>query len=132
VKKRIIGAVFLVLLVGVGILVYLGQRTVQLEELYYSGTIEARSSNLSFQVNGRVTDMPVDEGQVVQEDQVLAVLDQSEYQARFEQAEANLESAVRNLERTETVLALYKETLPHDVACAEAGLKVLLSQSAGD
>jgi HlyD family secretion protein len=128
VKKRIIGAVFLVLLVGVGILVYLGQRTVQLEELYYSGTIEARSSNLSFQVNGRVTDMPVDEGQVVQEDQVLAVLDQSEYQARFEQAEANLESAVRNLERTETVLALYKETLPHDVARAEAGLKVLLSQ----
>jgi HlyD family secretion protein len=127
-KKRITAAIFFVLLVGVGILVYLGQRTVQLEELYYSGTIEARAAGLSFQVSGRLMDIPADEGQVVQEHQVLAVIDQSEYQARCEQAEANLESAVRNLERAETVLALYKETLPNDVARAEAGVKVLLSQ----
>ena len=96
-RKRIAAAVFFALLVGVGVLVYLGQRTVQLEELYYSGTIEARGAGLSFQVSGRVTDIPADEGQVIQENQVLAVIDQSEYQARFEQAEANLESAVKNL-----------------------------------
>jgi len=127
-KKRIVAAVFFALLVGVGILVYLGQRTVQLEELYYSGTIEARGAGLSFQVSGRVTGIPVDEGQVVQENQVLAVLDQSEYRARFEQAEANLESAVKNLQRAETVVTLSNETLPNDVARAEAGVKVLLAQ----
>jgi HlyD family secretion protein len=127
-RKRIVAAVFFVLLVGVGILVYLGQRTVKLEGLYYSGTIEARSAALSFQVSGRVIDIPADEGQFVNENQVLAVLDQSEYQARYEQAKANLESAVKNVQRAETVLALYKETLPNEVSLAEAGLKVLLSQ----
>jgi HlyD family secretion protein len=127
-RKRIVAAIFFALLVGVGILVYLGQRTVKLEELYYSGTIEARSAELSFQVSGRVIDIPVDEGQFVKENQLLAVLDQSEYQARYEQAKANLETAVKNVQSAETVLALYKETLPHEVARAEAGVKVLLSQ----
>ncbi len=127
-RKRIVAVVFFALLVGVGILVYLGQRAVQLEELYYSGTIEARGAELSFQVSGRVTGIPVDEGQVVQEYQVLAVLDQSEYRARYEQAEANLESAIKNLQRAETVVTLYKETLPNEVARAEAGVKVLLAQ----
>ncbi len=127
-RKRIVAAIFFALLFGVGILVYLGQRSVKLEELYYSGTIEARSAELSFQVSGRVADLPVDEGQFVKENQVLAVLDQSEYQAMHEQAKANLESAVKNLQRAETVLALYEETLPHEVARAEAGVEVLLSQ----
>jgi HlyD family secretion protein len=127
-KKRLVAAIFFVLLLGVGTLVYLGQRTVQLKELYYSGTIEARSAELSFQVSGRVIDIPVNEGQFVKENQLLAVLDQSEYQARYEQAKANLESAVKNVQRAETVLALYKETLPQEVARAEAGVKVLLSQ----
>lgn len=127
-RKRIVAAIFFVLLLGVGILVYLGQRKVQLEELYYSGTIEARRAELSFQVSGRVIEIPVDEGQFVKENQVLAVLDQSEYQARHEQAKANLESAVKNVQRAETVLALYEETLPNEIALAEAGVKVLLSQ----
>jgi HlyD family secretion protein len=127
-RKRIVAAIFFALLLGVGILVYLGQRKVKLEELYYSGTIEARSAELSFQVSGRVIDIPVDEGQFVQENQVLAVLDQSEYQARYEQAKANLESAMKNFQRAQTELALYEETLPNEVARAEAGVKVLLSQ----
>ena len=127
-KKRVVAVVFFVLLLGVGTLVYLGQRTVQLKELYYSGTIETRRAELSFQVSGRVVDIPADEGQFVQQNQVLAVLDQSEYQARYEQAQANLESAVKNVQRAETVLALYGETLPNEVARAEAGVRVLLSQ----
>jgi HlyD family secretion protein len=127
-RKKIVVGIFFVLLVGVGILVYLGQRNVTIEELYYSGTIEARCAELSVQVSGRVADIPVDEGQYVTEDQVLAVLDQSEYQAKYEQAQANLERAVRNLQRAETVLALYEETLPQEVARAEAGVKVLVSQ----
>ncbi|MFW6115337.1 MAG: HlyD family secretion protein [Thermodesulfobacteriota bacterium] len=127
-RKEIIAGIFVVLLVGVGILVYLGQRTVKLEELYYSGTIEARCAELSFQVSGRVVDLPADEGQPVEENQVLAVLDKSEYQARYEQAKATVESATKRLERAETVLELYKETLPHEVARAEAGVNVLLSQ----
>ena len=127
-KKRLIIIVFLVLLLGVGAYVYLGQRKVQVKETYYSGTIEARSAELSFQVSGRVVEILADEGERVQKDMILAKLDQSEYQARYEQAKANLESAVKNAQRAETVLALYEETLPAEVARAEATVKVLLSQ----
>jgi len=128
VKKRLIIIVFLALLLGVGTYVYLGQRRVQIKETYYSGTIEARSAELSFQVSGRVVEILADEGQGIQKDMILARLDQSEYQARYEQAKANLESAVKNAQRAETLLALYEETLPAEIARAEATVKVLVSQ----
>lgn len=127
-KKRLVIIIFFVLLFGVGIFVYLGQRNAQVTELYYSGTIEARNAQLAFQVSGRIFEIPVDEGQLVERDQTLAVLDKSEYQARYEQAKAHVEGSEKNLQRVETVLEVYKETLPDDVARAEAGVKVLLSQ----
>lgn len=127
-KKRLIVIVFLVLLVGVGTFVYFGQRNAQVRELYYSGTIEAKRAELSFQVSGRIVELLVDEGQFVERNQMLAALDQSEYQARYEQATANLESATKNVQRAETVLGVYRETLPDEVARAEAGVEVLVSQ----
>ena len=127
-KKRIVVIIFFFLLFGAGILVYLGQRNVQQRELYYSGTIEAKHAELGFQVSGRIRDVLVDEGQLVEKDQALAVLDQSEYQARHEQAKAHLESFIKNVQRLEVVLEVYKKSLPDEVARAEAGVKVLLSQ----
>ena len=120
--------IFFFLLFGVGVLVYLGQRSVQRRELYYSGTIEAKHAELAFQVSGRIIDVLVDEGQFVEKDQTLAIIDQSEYQAGYEQVKANLESSRKNLQRIETILDVYKKTLPADVTRAEAGVKVLLSQ----
>jgi len=127
-KKRIVVIIFFFLLFGAGILVYLGQRNVQQRELYYSGTIEAKHAELGFQVSGRIRDVLADEGQLVEKDQPLAVLDQSEYQARHEQAKAHLESFIKNLQRLEVVLEVYEKSLPDEVARAEAGVKVLLSQ----
>ena len=87
-KKRLIIFIFFILLFGVGALVYFGQRNEQLKEHYYSGTIEATQADLSFQINGRVIDVFVDEGASVKQGQILAGLDRSEYQARYEQAKA--------------------------------------------
>ena len=61
-KRALIGAVLL-LLAGVGALVYWGQQLRRGTELYYSGTIEAVQSNLAFQVGGRVQSVTIDEGQ---------------------------------------------------------------------
>ncbi|NVM25670.1 MAG: HlyD family efflux transporter periplasmic adaptor subunit [Desulfobacterales bacterium] len=127
-KKRVVVIAFFLLLLGVGTLVYLGQRNVQQRELYYSGTIEAKHAELAFQVSGRIRDVLVDEGQLVEKDQTLAVLEQSEYQVRHEQAKAHLESSIKSLQRLEMVLELYKKALPDEVARAQAGVKVLLSQ----
>jgi HlyD family secretion protein len=126
--KRILIIIFFLLLIGVSVFVYLGQHNAQLRELYYSGTIEAVHAELSFLVNGRTIDVPVDEGQSVKKGQLLVVLDQSEYEALYEQAIANMEKSIKNFEKAEKVLMLYKKTLPDDVARAEAGIKVLRSQ----
>jgi HlyD family secretion protein len=124
VKKRIVFLVFIVLLVGVSILVYWGQRKVRLEELYYSGTIEATDSKLAFQVGGRVIEVPVDEGYTVEKDQVLAKLDQSECQKRYDEAGARADAAIESLAQLKTQLEIYEKTLPAEVERARANLAV--------
>lgn len=124
-KKRILIVIFVVVLLGVGTLVYFGQRSVQLRELYYSGTVEATTSDLAFQVSGRVVKVLVDEGEGVEKDQFLAELERSEFEARCEQAKANLEASIKNLERLELVLEISQMILPAEVARAEAGVEAL-------
>jgi hypothetical protein len=46
-KKKVIIILFFCLLFGVGFLVYNGQRNLQMRELYYSGTIEAKQAGIS-------------------------------------------------------------------------------------
>ncbi|MBN2516292.1 MAG: HlyD family efflux transporter periplasmic adaptor subunit [Deltaproteobacteria bacterium] len=121
-KKRIIILIFIVLFLGVGSLVYFAQRKVQTEELYYSGTIEATTSELAFQVSGKVTNVSVEEGQTVKQGDVLAELDSSQYLARYEEVRANLQQAEKNLQRLQTLLEVHKKTLPADVNRAEAGV----------
>lgn len=120
-KKRVIIAVFLVLLTGVGLFVYFGRQKAQKGELYYSGTIEATQANLAFQASGRVQSVSVREGQAVVRDQVLAELDGAELESRLEQARANLDKSVGYRQQLETMLNLYGRTLPAEVARADAG-----------
>ena len=127
-KKRIIMIAFFSLLFVVFLLVYLGQRSARLKELYYSGTLEATQAELSFQASGRIIDLPVDEGQSVEKNQTLALLDRSEYQARYDQAKANLDAAKADLVRLELNLETYKKILPADVERADAGLSALKAQ----
>ncbi len=122
-RKRIIFIVFILLLAGVGGMVYYGQYRNRHAELSYSGTIEATSANLAFQVPGRVVAVKAAEGQRVVKDQVLAELDAAEYQARYDQAQANLDKALAAKEQLETVLKISKTTLPADVQRALANLE---------
>jgi len=121
-KKRIIIIVFVILLVGVGILVYFGQWQSQRGELYYSGTIEATNSNLAFQTSGRVINVAVREGYAVKKDQLLAELDPSELQSKKEQAAANLDRSVKMQDQLTTILGIYKTTVPADVVRSQANV----------
>jgi HlyD family secretion protein len=112
----------------VGLLVYYGQREVRRGELYYSGTIEATQTHLSFQTGGRLLRVNVKEGQVVEKDQILAELDPAEFRSRLEQAKANLEKSMKNQEQAESLLKVYEKTLPAEVVRAEAGVRALKSQ----
>lgn len=126
-KKITIIIAFFVLLGLVILLVYLGQMNKR-EELYYSGTLEAIQSELAFQVAGRVEDITVDEGQSVEQGEILAILHQSEYQAFYDQAKANLDAARLDLERLRLNLEIYKQVLPSDVERASAGVDALQAQ----
>ena len=129
-KKRLILIVFAVLLLGVGILVYWGQRNERIAELYYSGTIEATQANLAFQVSGRVSEVFFDEGQVVKKNQLLAVLEQEEFNARRDQAQSDLIRSRENLKQLETLLELNRKVLPAEVERVEASVQALQSQLA--
>jgi HlyD family secretion protein len=129
-KKRLILAVFLVLLLGVGGLVYWGQRKERSTELYYSGTIEATQANLAFQVSGRVSEVFFDEGQAVKKDQRIAVLDQEEFNARRDQAGSDLIRSQQNLKQLETLLELNRKVLPAEVERVQASVQALQSQLA--
>ena len=122
-KKKLVLIFSLVLLIGVSFLVYLGQRNAKLKELYYSGTIEAKvQSGLGFQVGGKVKKVLVDEGYLVEKNQVLADLDQEEFIARKEEAAANLDKTEKTLQELETTLRINQEFLPEDVTRAKAGV----------
>jgi HlyD family secretion protein len=129
-KKRLILIGFLTLLLGVGGLVYWGQRKERLTELYYSGTIEATQANLAFQVSGRVKDVFFDEGQVVEKKQLLAELDPEEYNARRDQAQSDLMRSQEGLKQLETLLEINRKILPAEVERVEASVQALQSQLA--
>ena len=126
-KRALIGA-GLLLLAGVGALVYWGQQLRRGTELYYSGTIEAVQSNLAFQVAGRVQSVMADEGRAAVADEVLAVLDQRELGALRDQAAANLVRAEQGLRQLETVLAVNRRVLPAEVERAGAAVDALRAQ----
>jgi HlyD family secretion protein len=115
--------VFVALLIGVGLLVYLGQKNNREKGLFYSGIIEATQANLSFQVPGRVAQVNVQEGQSVTKDQIIAELDRAEFESRYAQAKANLDRAQKTKQQLETVLDISRKTLPSEVARATANVK---------
>jgi HlyD family secretion protein len=127
-SKRLIIVLFLVLLLGVGALVYWGQQSRRAAELYYSGTIESTKADIGFQVGGRVKEVLTDEGRAAGKGELLAVLDPEEFSARRGQAEANRAAAAEALKQAETALEVNRRVLPAEVDRARAAVKALKAQ----
>jgi HlyD family secretion protein len=70
-----------------------------------------------------VSSVNVQEGQAVTENQVIAQIDRAEFESRYEQAKANLDRAQKVRQQLQTALHISQNTLPSEVARAEAGLK---------
>jgi membrane fusion protein YbhG len=69
--------------------------------LKVSGNIEAHESLLSFKVQGRIVELPVQEGQWVEKGQVLARLDDSDYRQQV-----GIDEAAVRVKQAELALAL--------------------------
>ncbi|HOV37339.1 MAG TPA: efflux RND transporter periplasmic adaptor subunit [Spirochaetales bacterium] len=71
----------------------------------FTGTLEARSQFvLSSKIAGRIEQILVDVGDEVRKGQLVALLEDDEYQRQVDQAEADLEAARANLEDAEGAL----------------------------
>ncbi|HKN10528.1 MAG TPA: efflux RND transporter periplasmic adaptor subunit [Pseudomonadota bacterium] len=68
-----------------------------MRSIQVSGNIEAHESVLSFQVAGRIVDLPVEEGKWVEKDAIVARLDDSDYRQQVAHDEATLKLAQAEL-----------------------------------
>ena len=73
----------------------------------YPATVKAtQQADMGFEVPGRISEFLVKEGQIVESGQVLARLDDRDYQAELEKAKANQRKAQADLNRS---LSIYRQ-----------------------
>jgi HlyD family secretion protein len=101
-KRRIPILIILVALIAAGVHLYprFTKDSKPQNELVLSGNIEAHESLVSFKVQGRIVDLPVEEGQSVQAGALLARLDIDDYRQRVLIDEANVRVRQSNLALT--------------------------------
>jgi membrane fusion protein YbhG len=101
-KRRIPILIILVALIAAGVYLYprFTKDSKPQNELVLSGNIEAHESLVSFKVQGRIVDLPVEEGQSVQAGALLARLDIDDYRQRVLIDEANVRVRQSNLALT--------------------------------
>ena len=117
--KRIIPIVILlVAAVAAGVYYYrhLTNKTAPVNQLTLSGNIEAHESLVGFKVPGRIVELPVEEGQQVAQDALLARLDNADYTQRVRIDEASVRVRESNLALT------LAGTRPQEVKAAQQSM----------
>ncbi|MGQ0813888.1 MAG: HlyD family secretion protein [Gemmatimonadota bacterium] len=114
-KRLILIPVVLLLLIAGYVLLRRGNN--EQKRIEASGTIEATEADLGFQVAGRVIEVLVDEGDVVQPGKLLARLDGAELTARRDAAAAQVQAARAQLAELE------RGARPQEIRQAQAGLE---------
>jgi HlyD family secretion protein len=101
-KRRIPILIVLAALIAAGLYLYPRFRKISKpqNELVLSGNIEAHESLVSFKVQGRIVELPVEEGQSVERNVLLARLDDADYKQRVRIDEAGVRVRQSNLALT--------------------------------
>ncbi|MBZ5569186.1 MAG: efflux RND transporter periplasmic adaptor subunit [Acidobacteriia bacterium] len=93
--------------------------------LKLSGNVEAHQSDLSFKVQGRISELPVQEGQWVEAGTVLARLDDEDYKQQVATDEANMQLKDAQLQLTEAGSRRFDiQASQESLADAEADLEL--------
>jgi HlyD family secretion protein len=74
------------------------------DELVIYGNVDVRQVDIGFRIAGRLSNLNYEEGDVVQEGCLMAMLDKSPYDNQINQASANVESAKASLTNAEILL----------------------------
>ena len=90
-KKKIIALVLIILITGLCFFIYKANKKDTSNELTLFGNIEIRQIDLSFQVPGLVSKLLKEEGDTVKKGELIAVMDESDYDANFKRAAAEVD-----------------------------------------
>ncbi len=98
-KRLIPILIVLAVVIAAGVYLYprLTKKSQPENQLTLSGNIEAHESLVSFKVQGRIADLPVEEGQSVESGTLLARLDDADYRQKVRIDEANVHVRESNL-----------------------------------
>jgi HlyD family secretion protein len=101
-KRRIVIPIVLATAVAAGFYFYpkYARKAAPANELTLSGNIEAHESLVSFKVQGRIAELPIEEGQEVQDGALLARLEDADYRQRVRVDEAGVGVRQSNLALT--------------------------------
>ncbi|MBZ5666268.1 MAG: efflux RND transporter periplasmic adaptor subunit [Acidobacteriia bacterium] len=101
-KRLIPVLILLAAVIAAGVYFYprLNGKTEVENQLILSGNIETHESLVSFKVQGRIIDLPVEEGQSVEQGTLLARLDDADYQQKVRIDEATVHVRESNLALT--------------------------------
>jgi HlyD family secretion protein len=88
-----------------------------------SGNIELTAVDIAFKSAGRLVKLAVDEGDMIKEGSLIAVLDQVELSQRRDSAAAMLESANSRLAQLQTAIAYQREQVAAQVARSRAEVR---------
>ena len=119
VRLILVAAVFVTIIIVVR--VYLDRPSNRIEA---SGTIETTEVDVSFQVAGKVKERLVQEGDHVDQGQVVARLDSQPLVEALRRAQAQLDSAKVSLLQQREALAMTRKTLRQQEEAAQAAVRV--------
>jgi membrane fusion protein YbhG len=101
-KRRLAILILLAVVIAAGIYIYphFAKKTAPENQITLSGNIETHESLVSFKVQGRIVDLPVEEGQSVEQGALLARLDDADYRQKVRIDEATVHVRESNLALT--------------------------------
>jgi HlyD family secretion protein len=117
-RRRVI-VVLLVLLAGVAVAIALRALDGRGANPAYSGTIETREIQVGSKIGGRVTEVAVNEGQLVKAGALLVRFEPNELTAQRVQAQAEVDQKRANLQKLE------RGNRPQEIRQAEANAKAM-------
>jgi len=90
-KKKIIALILILLIASICVFFYNASKKDNSNELTLYGNIEIRQVDLSFQVPGLVSKLLKEEGDTVKKGELIAIMDESDYDANFKRATAEVD-----------------------------------------
>lgn len=100
-KKKILLLIFVLIIAGLCIFFYNENKKTNPNELTLYGNIEIRQVDLSFQVAGLVSKLLKEEGDTIKKGELIAVLDEQDYEANFIKADAQVAQTIASKKEAE-------------------------------